>query len=93
MKILVTGFDPFGGEAVNPAWEAVSRLPEIGGKEAFYWETLLPRPMAEKLAETLARPGTLAAPKAEALKRRAARFDWDTCTEQYIRYYLEILGS
>ncbi len=22
MKILLTGFDPFGGEAVNPAWEA-----------------------------------------------------------------------
>lgn len=34
MKILVTGFDPFGGEAVNPAWEAVSRLPaETGGAE------------------------------------------------------------
>ena len=24
--ILLTGFDPFGGETVNPAWEAVSRL-------------------------------------------------------------------
>ena len=34
MKILVTGFDPFGGEAINPAWEAVSRLPkEIEGAE------------------------------------------------------------
>lgn len=34
MKILVTGFDPFGGETVNPAWEAVSRLPEeIGGHQ------------------------------------------------------------
>ena len=34
MKLLVTGFDPFGGEAVNPAWEAVSRLPaETGGAE------------------------------------------------------------
>lgn len=34
MKILVTGFDPFGGESVNPAWEAVSRLPEtINGAE------------------------------------------------------------
>lgn len=31
-SILVTGFDPFGGETINPAWEAVSRLPdEIGG--------------------------------------------------------------
>ena len=34
MKLLVTGFDPFGGETVNPAWEAVSRLPaETGGAE------------------------------------------------------------
>lgn len=28
MKILVTGFDPFGGESINPAWEAVKELPE-----------------------------------------------------------------
>ena len=28
MDILFTGFTPFGGESVNPAWEAVSRLPE-----------------------------------------------------------------
>lgn len=27
MKILVTGFEPFGGQAVNPAYEAVRRLP------------------------------------------------------------------
>ncbi len=27
-KLLVTGFDPFGGETVNPAWEAVQRLPD-----------------------------------------------------------------
>ena len=28
MKILVTGFDPFGGEAINPAIETVKRLPD-----------------------------------------------------------------
>lgn len=28
MKILLTGFEPFGGEKVNPAYEAVIRLPE-----------------------------------------------------------------
>jgi len=28
MKILVTGFDPFGGEAVNPSWMAVEQLPD-----------------------------------------------------------------
>lgn len=34
MKVLVTGFDPFGGEAVNPAYEAVELLPdEIAGAE------------------------------------------------------------
>ncbi|MGX4686150.1 pyroglutamyl-peptidase I [Vagococcus sp. JNUCC 83] len=27
MKILVTGFDPFGGESTNPALEAVKKLP------------------------------------------------------------------
>ena len=30
-KLLITGFDPFGGASINPAWEAVKRLPdEIG---------------------------------------------------------------
>jgi pyroglutamyl-peptidase len=29
--LLITGFDPFGGETVNPSWEAVSRLPDIVG--------------------------------------------------------------
>ncbi|MBG9982454.1 pyroglutamyl-peptidase I [Aerococcaceae bacterium DSM 111020] len=28
MKILVTGFDPFGGEPINPAIEAVKLLPD-----------------------------------------------------------------
>jgi pyroglutamyl-peptidase len=31
MKALVTGFDPFGGEAINPAQEALARLkPRLG---------------------------------------------------------------
>ena len=24
--ILITGFDPFGGEPINPAWEAVKTM-------------------------------------------------------------------
>jgi len=24
--ILITGFDPFGGESINPAWEAVKTM-------------------------------------------------------------------
>ena len=31
-KLLVTGFDPFGGESINPAWEAVKRLPDAIGE-------------------------------------------------------------
>ncbi len=29
MKILVTGFDPFGGEKINPAIESVKLLPDV----------------------------------------------------------------
>ena len=39
MKILVTGFDPFGGEKVNPALKAVKSLPsEIHGAEIHWVE-------------------------------------------------------
>lgn len=31
-QLLITGFDPFGGEKINPAWEAVKLLPEIIGE-------------------------------------------------------------
>ena len=30
-KLLITGFDPFGGNSVNPSWEAVKLLPEQVG--------------------------------------------------------------
>ena len=29
--LIITGFDPFGGETVNPSWEAVRRLPDTVG--------------------------------------------------------------
>ncbi len=29
--LLITGFAPFGGETVNPSWEAVRRLPDVLG--------------------------------------------------------------
>ena len=33
-KLLITGFEPFGGEKINPAWQAVCSLPEnIGDYE------------------------------------------------------------
>ena len=30
-KLLITGFDPFGGAEINPSWEAVRRLPDQVG--------------------------------------------------------------
>ena len=34
MKVLITGFEPFDGEKINPAWEAVKLLPtQIGNAE------------------------------------------------------------
>ncbi len=36
MKILVTGFTPFGGESINPAWLAVQALPEKIGQHEIY---------------------------------------------------------
>lgn len=32
MTVLITGFEPFGGQSVNPSWEAVSALPERVGQ-------------------------------------------------------------
>ncbi len=30
-KLLITGFEPFGGEKTNPSWDAVSQLPDVIG--------------------------------------------------------------
>lgn len=39
MKVLITGFDPFGGESVNPAYEAVKLMPDtIAGAEIIKME-------------------------------------------------------
>ncbi len=31
-QLLITGFDPFGGEQINPSWEAVKALPDRIGE-------------------------------------------------------------
>lgn len=34
--VLITGFEPFGGDTVNPSWEAVSALPDAIGDVAVH---------------------------------------------------------
>ena len=34
--LLITGFEPFGGETVNPSWEAVHALPDTIGDVAIH---------------------------------------------------------
>lgn len=41
MKILITGFQPFGGQRVNPAWEAVKKLPDVLGDKVL-WKLEIP---------------------------------------------------
>lgn len=56
MKILITGFDPFGGESINPALEAVKLLPnEIAGAKIIKVEipTVFEKSL-EKLEEYIA---------------------------------------
>ena len=52
MKVLVTGFDPFGGESINPAWEAVKCIRnEIAGAEIVTMQIpviLLPSPTPQE---------------------------------------------
>ena len=58
--LLVTGFEPFGGQTVNPSWEAVALLPETIGQWTLYkmripveYDTA-PRQVLEKARELAA---------------------------------------
>ena len=55
MKVLITGFDPFGGEAINPALEAVKLLPDtIAGAEVIKLEIpTVFRKSLEKIEEAI----------------------------------------
>ena len=55
MKVLITGFDPFGGENINPALEAVKMLPDtISGAEVIKLEIpTVFRKSLEKIEENI----------------------------------------
>lgn len=49
--LLITGFEPFGGEKINPSWEAVSRLDDTIG--AYHLEKLQIPTVFGKAAQTV----------------------------------------
>ncbi|MGN1235337.1 MAG: pyroglutamyl-peptidase I [Christensenellaceae bacterium] len=53
-RCLVTGFDPFGGETVNPSWLAVERLPQKIGEFAIVKERV-PTVFAKAAAQVIQR--------------------------------------
>ena len=50
-KLLITGFEPFGGEKINPSWEAVKLLPDEIGE--FLLKKIEVPVVFEKAAETV----------------------------------------
>ena len=70
----------------------LTSLPEVGGEHAFYWHELEPRKMAalveDKLKIVEAHPEM-----ASEIHHSTDRFDWKKCVDEYISYYLDILGT
>ncbi len=58
-KLLITGFAPFGGEQINPSWEAVSRLPDRVG-DFTLTRMLIPVTFGEAAAEVIAAAQSIA---------------------------------
>ncbi len=52
MKILITGFDPFGEEKINPAYEAVKLLPDVI-KTAEIYKLEIPTVMNTSIEKTI----------------------------------------
>ncbi|GAB3909458.1 glycosyltransferase family 1 protein [Larkinella knui] len=65
-------------------------LPEIGGKDAYYFDSDEPESMAETVFEGLndfrANPF-----RADRLRQRAARFSWERAAEQYWQLYTDLM--
>ncbi|WP_421829485.1 glycosyltransferase family 4 protein [Larkinella sp.] len=65
-------------------------LPEIGGKDAYYFDSEEPESMAETIFDGLndfrANPF-----RADRLRQQAARFSWERAAQQYWKLYSEVL--
>lgn len=71
----------------------LTSLPEVGGDISYYFSSLDPRQMADTVRQGLADFQSDPQAKAEALKARAATFNWDRAADQYIQFYTDILSG
>lgn len=71
----------------------LTSLPEIGGDPAFYYPVLTPGAMAEATRRGLAEFDRDPAGASARIRAWAQRFDWEKCVDEYVAYYLEILGK
>ncbi|WP_447640879.1 MULTISPECIES: glycosyltransferase family 4 protein [Chitinophagaceae] len=65
-------------------------LPEIGGKEAYYFDCYDQESVATKTSEILANIGA-DIQLSEKLKKRAQHFTWERAALQYMKLYMEML--
>lgn len=71
----------------------LTSLPEVGGREAYYFDTLEPEAMAATVISGMDDFNLDAHDKSMRIKKHVAIFDWDKTASEFVRYYLDILGK
>ena len=66
-------------------------LPEIGGKDAFYWENFEPEYMAKVFNEGMTKFHNDKKTYISAYKNRAKQFTWENAAKEYMNVYKSIL--
>lgn len=70
----------------------LTSLPEVGGDVACYFDDLSPHSMADVVTKGMADFEADSAERGRQLRLRAEQFTWDKCVQNYVDYYLDILG-
>ncbi len=68
-------------------------LPEIGGKDAFYWHQLLPEVMAKEVQAGLLKFDANPEYFIKNLKERGLSFNWQQAAKEYYKVYKSILNN
>ena len=66
-------------------------LPEIGGKDCFYWDNFDSEYMKSILIDGLNRFNNNKTEMELLMKTRAASFDWKIAADQYLKVYKSII--